>query len=194
MACRLGRVRGGLDAGDHPHQAGLAGARGHDALEAVDVVEVVDHDQPDPVPHSQLELLVGLGVAVQDQSGRVGAGLQRGQDFTAARNVEVQALLDHHPLNRRAGERLRRERHVHPRPATAERGQVVAGPLAQHVLGHHDRGGAEAGRDVIEPTAADHQGAVAVQPGSGREEAEQFLGGRRGSNRHRLSVPPVGRA
>jgi hypothetical protein len=165
--------------------------RGHDALEAVDVVEVVDDDQPDAVPHGQLELLVGLGVTVQHQSGRIGACLQRAQDLAAARDVEVQAFLDHDALNRRGGERLRRERHVRPRPAAAERGQVVAGPLPQRVLGHHDRGGAELLGHLIEAAPTDGQRAVALDGRSWREDTEQFVGGHVGVNAHRLSVPLV---
>ena len=62
----------------------------HQALEPVDIVEVVDDDQADAVAHRQLDLLVGLGVAVQHQPGRVGARGQRGDDLAAARDVEVQ--------------------------------------------------------------------------------------------------------
>ena len=114
---------------------GLPMTRGHDALEPVDVVEVVHHDQADAVLDRQLEFLVALGVAVQDEPARIGARLERGQDLAAARDVEVQTLLDHDPLNGRARERLRRERHVAARPSAAERGEVVAGALPQSVLG-----------------------------------------------------------
>ena len=106
VAGGLRRVGGGLDAGDDPDQARLLMPRRDDALEPVDVVEVVHHDQADAVLDGQLEFLVALGVAVQDQLGRIGACLERGQDLAAARDVEVQALFDHHPLNGRARERL----------------------------------------------------------------------------------------
>ncbi len=89
MARRLGCVGRGLDAGDDPHEARLLMTRGHDALESVDVVEVVHHDQADAVLDGQLEFLVALGVAVQDELGRIGACLERSQDLAAARDVEV---------------------------------------------------------------------------------------------------------
>jgi hypothetical protein len=63
---------GRVDPGDHPDETRLASPVGvlgtHDPLEPVDVVEVVHHDESDTVAHGQLEFLVGLGVAVQDQS------------------------------------------------------------------------------------------------------------------------------
>ena len=61
---------------------------------------------PTPCFDRQLEFLVGLGVAVQDQLARIGARLERGQDLAAARDIEVQALFDHHALNSGARERL----------------------------------------------------------------------------------------
>ena len=69
VARRLRCVGGGLHAGDDPHQARLLMARGDDALEPVDVVEVVDHDEADSVLDRQLEFVVGLGVAVQHAAG-----------------------------------------------------------------------------------------------------------------------------
>ena len=125
---------------------------------------------------------------MQHQPGRIRAGLDRGQDLAAAGDVEVQALLVHHPLNGGAWERLRREGQIAARPAAAERGEVVTGPLAQGVFGNDDRRGSELCGDVVEPAAADHQGAVVVLPGPGREEAEQVRGRWRGIDRHRLSV------
>jgi hypothetical protein len=96
----------GLDTWDHPHQATLHMAARYQALEPVDVVEVVDHDQADAVGDGHHQFLVALGVAVQDELGRIGAGSKRGQDLAAARDVEVQALLHHYPLNGGARERL----------------------------------------------------------------------------------------
>ena len=180
MAGGLRSVRGGLDAGDHPHQAWLLVPGGDDAFEAVDVVEVVDHDEPDTVLDRELEFLVALGVAVQHQPGRIGAGLERGEDLATARDVEVQALFDHDPLNGGARERLRGERHVAARPSAAERGQVVAGPLPQGILGDHDGRRAELLGHVVESAAADPQRAVVVEPGAGREEADQLVGRRLG--------------
>jgi hypothetical protein len=99
-------VGGRLDAGDDPDEARLLMSRGHDALEPVDVVEVVDDDKTDAVLHRQLELLIVLGVTVQDDLARIRTGLEGGEDFATARDVEVQALFDHDPLNGGARERL----------------------------------------------------------------------------------------
>ena len=74
---RLRGVGGGFDSGNDPDQAVLPMALRHDAFQPVDVVEVVDDDQSEAVLDGQLELLVGLGVAVQDQPGRIGARLDR---------------------------------------------------------------------------------------------------------------------
>ncbi len=104
---------------------------GHDALEPVDVVEVVDHDEADAAVHGEFEFLIGLGVSVQHEPRRIRARLDRCQDLSAACDVDVQAFFDHHPLNGGARERLRRKRHVAARPATAEGPQIVAGPLTQ---------------------------------------------------------------
>ena len=124
----------------------------------------------------------------------IGARLDGGEDLAAARDVEVQALLDHHPLNRRARERFRRERQIAARPAAAERVEVVARPVPQRVLGDDDGGGAELGGHVVEPAPADHQGAVAVGSGPGREQAQQIFGGRlvRIASASHADASPVG--
>ena len=194
VARRLRGVSGRLDAGDDPHQTRLHVAPRHEALEPVDVVEVVDHDQAHAVRDGHYQLFVGLGVAVQDQRGRVGARLQRGQDLAAAGDVDVQALLDHHSLNGGARERLRREGHIATRPPTAEGGQIVACPLTQRVLGDDDRRGTEPLGDLVEAATADHECAVVVGSGARRKEADQLLGRRLGVDRHRLSLPPVPRS
>jgi hypothetical protein len=43
---------------------------------------------------------------VQHELARVGAGLERREDLTAARHVDVQTFFDHDPLNSGARERL----------------------------------------------------------------------------------------
>ena len=193
MTRRLRGVSGRFDAGDDPHQTRLHVPPRHEALEPVDVVEVVDHDEAHAMRDGHYQLFVGLGVAVQDQLGRIDARLERGQDLATAGDVDVQALLDHHPLNGGARERLRRERHIATRPATAERGQIVAGPLAQGILGDDDRRGSELLGHIVEPATADHQCAVAVGSGARRKKADQLLGRRLGVDRHRLSLPPLPR-
>jgi hypothetical protein len=104
-------VRVGRDAGDDPHQDVLGVASGNRCLEPVDVVGVVDDDQSDAVLDRQGDLLVALGVAVQDDQPRVDTGLHRGEDLAAPGHVESEPLLDHHPLDGGAGEGLGREDH-----------------------------------------------------------------------------------
>ena len=70
VAGGLGCVGGGLDARDDAHQARLLMPSRNNALEPVDVVEVVDHDEADAVLDGQIEFVVGLGVAVQQHPGR----------------------------------------------------------------------------------------------------------------------------
>ena len=89
---------------------------GTDCLEPVDVVGVVDHDQPDAVLDRDGDLLVALRVAVQHDQAGVDAGLDCGEDLATAGHVESEALLDHHPLHGGARERLRREDHAGVRP------------------------------------------------------------------------------
>ena len=102
MPGRLRGVGGGFDSRNDADQAALPMALRHNAFQAVDVVEIVDDHQSEAVFDGQLELLVGLGVAVQDQPVGIDARLEGGEDLAAARDVEVQALFDHHPLDRGA--------------------------------------------------------------------------------------------
>jgi hypothetical protein len=101
----------GRDAGDHPHEHVLVAAGWDELLEPLDVVGPVDHHEPDPVPHGQRELVDALRVAVQHDQRRVDARLERRADLAAARHVEAEAFLHHHPLDGGAGERLRGEDH-----------------------------------------------------------------------------------
>jgi len=52
------------------------------------------------------DLLVALGVAVQDHQGRIDSGLQGGQDLAASCDIEADSFLDHHALHRGAGKCL----------------------------------------------------------------------------------------
>ena len=57
----------------------------------------------------------GFGGSKDDQTG-IGTGLQRGQDLATAGDVQAEPFLDHHPLDRRTGERLRGEHDTGVRP------------------------------------------------------------------------------
>ena len=105
-------------------------------LEPVDVVGVVDDDEADAVLGDHRDLVVALGVAVQDEQRRVRARRERGDDLAAAGDVEPQPLLDHHALDGGARERLGGEHHARARPAGGEPVGVLARPRAQRRLRH----------------------------------------------------------
>ena len=191
---RLRRVGGRLDAGDDPDQTRLPLPRGHDALEPVDVVEVVHHDQADAVLRWPARVL--------RRSWRCRAG---------------PAGPDRHPPSARSGSRRRRRRRgAGPlRPSPAERRCTgttsTRTPHRSAAIGRGtrpgSRGPADAGRlrtttmagvPNCSATSSRRQPPTIRVPspsrsGARREEAEQLVGGRLGVDRHRLSVPPLRR-
>ena len=70
------------DAGSHPDQHPLPrAALGREPLEPLEVVERVEHDVPDARLERLAQLLLGLGVAVQVDPGRVESRLQREREL-----------------------------------------------------------------------------------------------------------------
>ena len=189
VARRLRGVGGGLDAGDDPHQARLRRPRGTMRSSRSMSSKLSTTTRPTPCSTASSSSSSVLALPCRTSLRRVGARLERGEDLAAAGDVEVQTLLDHDPLNGRARERLRRERDVGTRPAAAERGEVVAGPLTQGVLGDDDGRGAELGRPRRRGGSRRPRGCRRRRAGSWREEAEQLVGDRVGVDRHTLSVP-----
>jgi hypothetical protein len=164
------RVGVGGDARDHPHEnVVLAPGR----LEPVDVVGVVDDDEADAVLGGHRDLVVALGVAVEDEQRRVGARRQRGDDLAAAGDVEPQPLLDHHPLDRRARERLGGEHHARARPAGGEPVGVLARPRAERRLGDDQQGRVELRCQGVGAAARDGQHPVGIKRAAGREQRQQ---------------------
>ncbi len=154
----------GVDAQEH------ALVRGADALEAVDVVGVVDHDQPHAGGDRVAEVAVGLRVAVQQDAMGVEARGQRDRQLAGGRDVAAEALLGEDARHRRAGQRLGREVHVGVGVQRPERLEVLARRVAQAPLVEHQRGRAELGRDVGQRAAADGQAAVVVDAGGARQD------------------------
>ena len=74
--------------GNDPHQTALHAAGLNHGFEPVDVVEVVNDNGADAGAYGELDLLGGLGVAVQDQRRRIGACGQRRDDLAAACHIE----------------------------------------------------------------------------------------------------------
>jgi hypothetical protein len=167
--------------GDHPHEHVHPLPAGDGRLEPVDVVGVVDDDQPQPVLDGEGDLVVELGVAVQHQGCRVGTGLEGRDDLAATGDVEPQPFLHHDALDGGAGEGLRREHHPAVRPPTGEAVGVGPGPGAQGVLGDDDRRGADVSGDVVQPCATHSGDTVGIHGGPGWEQVEQ-------GRRHRASV------
>ena len=171
MPGRDGGVRLGPDAGDQPDQDGLLA--GDQPLEPVDVVEVVDDDGADPGAHGHLEVRVGLGIPVHDDVARGYAAGQGQHELTRAGDVDAEPFLRHDAVAGRAGERLRREEHLRPRPPRRQLVAELPGPRAQGGLVDHVRRRAELRRDVVEPDASDDEHPVVVLARARREEPEQ---------------------
>ena len=84
----------------------LTGKPLDELLETIDLVEVVDHDQPDLVLQGHAQLGFGLGVAVHhDPLGRE-TGVQCQMELTAGGDVAPQALLGEQSQHGGAGKRL----------------------------------------------------------------------------------------
>jgi len=78
----------------------------------LDVVEVVDDNEPDAGLDGHRQFFVGLRVAVHDDLPRIdSAGLCR-HEFAATRDIRTDAFLGHQAVDRRAGERRGREHHA----------------------------------------------------------------------------------
>ena len=82
------------------------------ALEAVDVVGVVDHDHADAGVERVADVEVALGVAVQQDVLGIEAGGQRDRQLAGRGDVAAQPLLGEDARDRRARERLGGEVHV----------------------------------------------------------------------------------
>ena len=176
----------GPHAGDHAHEHALL--VGHEALEAVDVVEVVDHDRADARVDRAPEVLVGLRVAVQVDARGVDARRQRVHQLAGPGDVAAQALLGDRAQDRRARERLRGEDGQRVAPARGQLVAVLARPLAQRALVDHVGRRAELGREVAQPAAADDELAAVVHGRARREEIED---GRSSAAVHHATMGPV---
>ncbi len=112
-AGRERQVRLGLDAGTDPKQHRRRA--GGQPLDPVDVIEAVHDDVADARVDGRLDVRVGLGVAVHDDRGRIGAASQRDAQFTLADDVEAKPFGGQDADHRRRRERLRREANATPR-------------------------------------------------------------------------------
>src|SRR6185437_6455438 len=163
------------DAGDDPDQYFLW--LGGQLLEAVDVVEVVDHDGAHAGVQGHGQLGGGLGVAVQVDLVRRGSGGQCHDELAGPGHVDAEPFFGGHLVRRQAGERLGGERHTGVRVAGGEAVFEPAGLGAQARLVHDVGGGAEALGEVAHADAADGQLAVRGYRAVLGEEREQVAWG-----------------
>ena len=161
----------GRDPGDDAHEHGLLAA--HEPLEAVDVVEVVDHHGADAGFDGALEVLVGLRVAVQVDALRVDARRDRVHELAGPGDVAAQPLLGHRAQAGGTGEGLGGEDGEGVVPPRGQLVAVLARPGAQRRLVDHVGRRAELGGEVAQAAAADHEVAAAVHARTGREEVDQ---------------------
>ena len=132
--------------------SGRAARPGGQAVEAVELVERVDHDAAHPDLDGPGQLGLGLVVAVQHQALAGHAGGQRDVQLAAGRHVDGHALLGGQPGHGGAEERLGRVGH----PVTP-RGDRLPAPAPQVVLVVDEHGRAEPLAEVLDVDAADRQ-------------------------------------
>ncbi len=162
--------------------------------EPVDLVEVVDHDQPHPHLERHPQLGLGLGVAVHhDPLGRI-ARVQRQMQLARGGDVAPQSLPREQAQHGRAGERLGGEHDVEIRVAALPaRLHERPCPRAQVVLGDDVRRRSVLARELDRVAPADLQPTPLVQAAVERERrAESALRGS-GSGGHPLIIAGASR-
>ena len=136
-------VRLDADGDAHEHVLDDAGVA-RDPIQPLDLGHRVQHHVPDTVLDRRRELLDGLVVAVQGDSLRREARVQRDGEFSAAADVQRQALFVDPARDLGAQERLGRVVNV---LATAEGIRDVAAACPEVVLIDDEHRGAELGGD-----------------------------------------------
>ena len=167
-------MRVARDAGRDPDQDLLAAAElARDPLEALELVERVEHD----VAHTRLErlpqLACGLGVAVQIRAPRIEAAPQRQRELAPGGDVARESLLGERPVDGRARERLGGEQDVEVAVASGERIDERAGAGAQVVLDHYVDGSPEFPRKLDRVAAAELEPSALVDARAERQDCRQ---------------------
>jgi len=131
--------------------------------EALDLVEVVDHDQPDAVSQGHAQLGLGLGVAVHHDPLRREAGRQREVQLAAGGGIAPEPLAGEQRQHGGAREGLGGEHDVHVRVQPP--GGACEGPRAglQIVLGDDVCGRAKRAGELERVAAADLEHAPLVE-------------------------------
>ena len=122
-----------------------------------------------PGIEGELQLVLGLVVAVHEDALRVDACLERQIQLAAGRDVDREPLLRHQPVGGRDRERLRRVDDLEVVRARRERLDVGAGAGPHVVLGVDVGGGAESIRQLDDVAAADLEMAALVHPRAERD-------------------------
>ena len=165
------------DADQHRPGALRRGPLGSQPLEAVDVVEVVDHDQADAgarAPSAARRSDWALP-CMHDPLGSK-AGAQREVQLAGGGDVTPEALLREQRHHGGAGKRLRGEDDLEvvvagPRAGLDERARA----RAQVILGDDVGGRAELARQLDHVAAADLQAAALVEPAAERVDVREAL-------------------
>ena len=145
-------------------------ALGDELLEALDLVEVVDHDRAHAMAHRHAQLRLRLRVAVEDDPLGLEAGDEREMQLAAGGHVAPQPLLGEQAQHRRAGEGLGGEDDVEVGVAgLAGRVEEGAGAGAQVLLGDDVGGRAELARELDRVAAADLEPPLLVEAAAERE-------------------------
>ncbi len=156
------------------------------AVQALEVVEGVQHD----VAHAGVERLtqlgLGLGVAVEVDGRRIEAGPESEVKLAPGGHVTPQALLNEHPIDGRAWERLGAKQN---RPVAVARGERVRerpSPGPQVVLGHDVGGRAELPNQLDGVAAADLQAPPLIDAGAERIDVRELGGGKAHAGDHAM--------
>jgi hypothetical protein len=156
------RMRGRLDPWADAEQHRRPAPR--EPFDAVDVVEAVDDDVGDPGIERRLDVLVGLGVAMHDDRGRIGTGSQGQPELPGSDYIAAQAVRRQDPDHRHRRIGLDREADPAIAMPAGERVLVLRGPVPQSLLVENVGGRAELLGYLGEQATTDPQ-VVAVDRG-----------------------------
>ena len=159
-----------------PNQDLLTGAKlGGERLQAVELVERVQHDVANADLERLAQLAAGLGVSVQVGPRGVKAAGQGQRQLAARGDVARQPVLREHPVHGRAGERLGREEHVE---VVVARGHGVdeRARARPQILLHHGVGrGSELPRELERVAAPELEVTALVDPRAERQQMREAV-------------------
>ena len=163
------------DPDQYPLRAGGRGVLARQLIQAIDVVEVVDHDGPYAGLKRHRQLRGGLGVPVQVEAfGRDVRG-QGHHELAGPGHVDGQSLSLHELVGRQAGERFGREDHLGARVPGREAVTQAASLVPEPRLVDDVRGCPEPFGESGDADAADDELSVRSDRAVFGKEREQVL-------------------